>query len=116
MGRASTYDKEAVTKIILEAMMAEIPVLRTLQEVFEVDIATARWLQRWARTNGSMGYRHHRPVRAVIRRGSPHEKAWLVCQTCTDHWPCHAARMYALVPVASRHRRGLLREPAQQED
>lgn len=114
-GRESRFDKHRVAAVTLEAMRLEIPILRALQEVFEIDVETARWVQRWSRQNGTLGFAQHRPARAIVRRGTRKERTWLACEFCTQHWPCEAAKLYAMIATPRRNRRGRLREPAQQD-
>jgi hypothetical protein len=85
------YDREHAASIVMEAIELGLPLIQTVSQVMGTSDNQARHLVRMARTDGLLGADPHRPARAVIHRGSAAEKAWIVCEHCTIHWPCRHA-------------------------
>ena len=85
------FDREHVASIVLEAMDIGLPIVQTLQEILGANENQARHMIRTVRNEGLLGTGAHKPVRAMIHRGSGNEKSWIVCQECTCFWPCQSA-------------------------
>jgi hypothetical protein len=89
-----TFDREHVASIVMEAIDLGLPLIQTVMEVLGASENQARHMVRMARLDGLLGAGVHKPARAMIHRGSEHEKTWIVCENCTTSWPCPQAFPY----------------------
>jgi hypothetical protein len=88
------FDREHVASIVMEAIDLGLPLIQTVMEVLDASENQARHMVRMARLDGLLGAGAHKPARAMIHRGSEHEKTWIVCEACVTTWPCAQAFPY----------------------